>query len=294
MGMIIIENDNLLSSDSSLKAKNADPSNIYYDKTTKKYYRKGKKYSFSGSAPIGISGSNMFNPADGNHYKLESYAYDNYDNIYAEDKESDTPKYEQVVNNYYKVKNTDILFENEVYGTLTSSKINNFSPKNYDPSGEEETDFLWWRCTDHALPHYVHEVAETPAHGSYYKITAELTAERPTFYTPKVYYLMKNSELATVQEREDWENPDKTNFKQADFNYLGIMNDATLTSALVNNGINLNDENRTVGYRILKGVSVDPSRSDYILVDINRRKNEETLTTDSNITQNEDGAFVYQ
>ena len=294
MGMIIIENDNLLSSDSSLKAKNADPSNIYYDKTTKKYYRKGKKYLFSGSAPIGISGSNMFNPADGNHYKLESYAYDNYDNIYAEDKESDTPKYEQVINNYYKVNNTDTLFENEVYGTLTSSKINNFSPKNYDPSGEEETDFLWWRCTDHALPHYVHEVAETPAHGSYYKITAELTAERPTFYTPKVYYLMKNSELTTVQEREDWENPDKTNFKQADFNYLGIMNDATLTLALVNNGINLNDENRTVGYRILKGVSVDPSRSDYILVDINRRKNEETLTTDPNITQNEDGAFVYQ
>lgn len=294
MGMIIIENDNLLSDDSTLKAKDADPSNIYYDETTNKYYRKGKKYSFSGSAPIGINGSDMFDPADGDHYKLEAYAYDNYDNIYAEDKESNAPKYEQVINNYYKVKNTDTLFENEVYGTLTSSRINNFSPKNYNPSGEEEVDFLWWRCTDHALPHYVHETAETPAHGSYYKITAELTAERPTFYTPKVYYLMKNSELATVQEREDWENPDKTNFKQADFNYLGIMNDATLASALVNNGINPNDENRTVGYRILKGVSVDPSRSDYILVDINRRRNEETLITDSNIIQNEDGTFVYQ
>lgn len=283
MGMIIIEDDDLLM---NINPALSDPSNIYYDKTTNKYYRKGKKYSFTNDNLVGISGSNMFDPKDGSHYRLKSYPYDNYDDIYALNKESETPVYEQVINNYYKVKQTDTLYENEVYGTVQATRVSEFNIENFDSSATRPADYLWWYNSANGC--YTHEVDDTPRDKPYYKLTVtELTGDnKPVFYTPRLYYLMKKDDFETVQARQDWEASNVRN--NIDFNYLAIMNEDTLVSALASANINVSDENRLVGYKILKGVTVDPTRSSYILVDTNRRLDEETPAEDENISEIDD------
>lgn len=69
------------------------------------------------------------------------------------------------------------------------------------------------------------------------------------------------------------------------------MQETSLAEALRNNGIDLEDENRTIGYKILKDVTVDTSLSKFVLVDINRRIDEESPADNSNIIQQDDASY---
>ena len=291
VGMIIIEDDNLLQ---NLDAAQVDPGNIYYDKTTGKYYRKGKKYNFNANDIVGVLGSNMFDPriADaekGSYYRLESYPFDNYDDIYSQNKESDEPIFEKIANNYYKMGQNDNVYEDEVYGTLIAEQIdlNELNPENFDPVNND----IWWLNEDpqrrgYSLGDYTREGDIRPKDDvKYYSLVATEVSndEKPVFYEPKKYYLMTKTfvdkpNLTKEQQRDDWEDEvSRILNNNTDFDYLGLMSRSKKSDEI--NAIeaeNQRDTTKLIGYRMLRGVAIDPDESTYIIYDANRIKGEIT------------------
>ena len=298
VGMIIIENDNLFELDENNQRKinpaNMDPSNIYYDKTTGKYYRKGKKYNFNADNIVGVLGSNMFDPriADvekGPYYRLESYPFDNYDNIYSQDKESDKPIFEKIAENYYKVDQNDNIYEDEVYGTLVAEQIdlNELNPENFDSVNND----IWWLNEDsqrqgYSFGDYTKEGDIRPKDGvKYYSLVATEVSndEKPVFYEPKKYYLMTKTfvdkpNLTKEQQKDDWEDEvSRILNNNTDFDYLGLMSRSKKSDEI--NAIdveNQRDTTKLIGYRMLRGVAIDPDESTYIIYDANTIKGENT------------------